>query len=145
MKVTSLKRKDIDECMKLDEIALNSLWSKRQWEKELGTSGRLCLGIFNFSNLVSFGCGWIILDELHITAFAVHPNYRREGLAQLVLSSLIDKAREEGCINATLEVNTKNKEAIAFYKACGFKNKGLRKKYYPDGNDALIQWKSLGN
>ena len=86
--VISLNLKNVSSCMKLDQIALKGLWSKKQWEKELSDSRKLCLGIIQSSEIIALGCGYVILDELHLTAIAVHPHHRRIGLAQIVLSNL---------------------------------------------------------
>ncbi len=143
LQVISLNPKNLNDCIKLDQIALKGLWSKSQWIKELSDSKRLCLGIVNGSNLIALGCGWIVVDELHITAIAVHPKYRRRGLAKTLLSSLFSKALAKGCTRATLEVKSDEPEALALYKSCGFKTAGCRNNYYKNGADALIQWRSL--
>ena len=142
-KVSSLRLEDLDSCIKLDQITLKGLWSKQQWEKELSDSKRLCIGIFENSNLIALGCGWIVTDELHLTAIAVHPLHRRLGLGKILLSSIFHKASAEGCRRATLEVKSSNREALALYQSCGFITAGCRRNYYKNGSDALIQWKSL--
>ena len=73
LKVISLSLKNLNDCMELDELVLRGLWSKKQWEKELSDSKRICLGVFDLTNLIALGCGWVVLDELHLTAMAVHP------------------------------------------------------------------------
>ena len=141
----SLGLENLNACLKLDEIALKRLWSKNQWKNELTDSRRICLGIFNSSNLIALACGWIIVDELHLTAIAVHPNYRRRGLAQLILENLFIKALYRGCNQATLEVKSNTPAALGLYRRCGFKTTGIRRNYYKNGSDALIQWKSLSH
>ncbi|WP_320668025.1 ribosomal protein S18-alanine N-acetyltransferase [Prochlorococcus sp. MIT 1307] len=141
--VISLSLKNLSACLKLDEIALKGLWSKKQWEKELADSKRLCLGILDFTNLIAFGCGWVIVDELHLTAIAVHPKYRQKGLGRIVLTHLFQEAIHRGCNRSTLEVRSNNNAALALYKSCGFKTEGYRQSYYKNGTDALIQWRSL--
>ena len=143
MEVISLNSEDLNSCLELDGIALKGLWSKDQWEKELSDSRRLCLGIFDSSKLIALGCGWIIVDELHLTAVAVHPKHRRLGLAQLILSNLFIKALNRGCDRVTLEVKSDDDAALGLYKSCGFKTAGYRRNYYKIGTDAFIQWRSL--
>ena len=41
---------------------------------------------------------------------------------------------------ATLEVNCNNAAAIALYEKFGFQQAGIRKKYYPNGDNAAILW-----
>ena len=40
-----------------------------------------------------------------------------------------------------LEVNSENFAAIGLYKKKGFINFAVRKRYYPDGNDAILMKK----
>ena len=143
MKVISLSLGNLNACMKLDEIALKGLWSKQHWEKELKEPGRICLGIVDCSNLIALGSGWMIVDEFHLTTIAVHPMYRRRGLAKKVLSNLFTQAIKLGCTRATLEVKSDNSAALALYGRCGFKTEGYRHNYYKNGTDAVIQWRSL--
>ena len=141
--VISLTLENLNGCLALDEIALKGLWSKNQWEKELSDPHKLCLGISESSKIIALGCGYVVLDELHLTVIAVHPKYRRQGLAKKVISNLFIKAIQRNCAKATLEVKSDNSEAIALYKSFGFITAGNRPKYYKNGSDALIQWKSL--
>ncbi len=143
MKLIELGLDHINACLELDQLALNGLWSQQQWEKELSDPLRICIGIQGSPNLVAFACGWLVLDELHVTTVAVHPHHRRKELGKLVLSKLLEKSQVNGALNATLEVNTKNIPGIALYQSCGFKTAGCRPNYYKDGGDALIQWRNL--
>ncbi len=138
----SLGLENLNACLELDEASLQGLWTKNQWEKELSCPQRICKGIYTFSNLIAFGCGWIVTDEFHLTAIAVHPNHRRRGLARKLLIDLLSEAAVKGCISSTLEVKNNNIAALALYKSCGFRTTGYRNNYYKDGTNALIQWRS---
>ncbi len=142
-KVTYLGPEHLNACTELDQIALKGLWTKKQWEKELNASQRLCLGIFQSTKLVAIATGWLIVDELHLTAVAVHPLHRRKGLASLILFTILQKAKSKGINHAWLEVSNCNPAGKALYKSCGFITKGRRPNYYKNGSDALIQTCSL--
>ena len=88
-------------------------------------------------------CGWLVVDELHITLVAVAPGRRRHGLGRQVLSALLEEGVRQGARHATLEVADGNQAACAFYKAAGFREAGRRRGYYRNGDDALIQWLRL--
>ena len=143
LKVISLEEKHLDFCIEIDNLALNGLWSRDQWKKELEESQRLCFGILEESKLVAIACGWLVIDELQLTAIGVHPKYRRKGLARQLLSILLLEASEKGIIQATLEVASNNSSALALYKSCGFKTTGCRRNYYKNGSDAILQWRCL--
>ena len=85
-------------------------------------------------------CGmWLMVDEAHITTIAVDPAYRSLGVGELLLVALLDRSREIGAHEATLECRVSNHLAQALYRKYTFREAGIRKRYYSDdGEDALI-------
>jgi len=82
---------------------------------------------------------WLMVDEAHIVAIAVRPQYRRRGLGELLLQRSIELAYENGQDNVTLEVRRTNSGAQALYEKYGFLRVGQRRHYYSDnGEDAII-------
>ena len=140
---TLLEVKHLDACMELDQLALQRIWSKQQWREELSDSRRLCFGMIENSKLLAIACGWLVIDEIHITVVAVHPEYRRKGLGKRIFSKLLEEAKSRRCSRATLEVSVENFAARSLYKRCGFKGAGQRSNYYKNGSDAIIQWLSF--
>jgi ribosomal-protein-alanine N-acetyltransferase len=84
-----------------------------------------------------------VLDELHITLVAVDPGHRRRGLGRRVLEELMACAIRRGATRATLEVAAGNGPGQGLYEALGFRTAGIRRGYYRNGEDALIQWINL--
>ena len=140
MAVITLDPSWLADCLALDRCALQGLWTKEQWRRELEDPRRLCLGWTEAKTLLGVACGWLVADELHITAVAVDPSVRRRGHGKRLLSALLQQARQQGAIHATLEVGSNNLAALALYANGGFQSAGTRFKYYSDGSDALIQW-----
>jgi ribosomal-protein-alanine N-acetyltransferase len=134
---------DLEPCLSLDQAALGGLWTREQWHKELEDLRRPCLGVVESGQLLALACGWLVVDELHITAVAASPDRRREGLGKRVLQALLDAGAQQGARHATLEVSAANKAANALYARCGFRTAGIRHGYYRNGDDALIQWLRL--
>jgi ribosomal-protein-alanine N-acetyltransferase len=86
-----------------------------------------------------YGGFWLIVDEAHICTLAVHPEWRGQGLGELLLAHMIDHATALNAATATLEVRTSNLVAQQLYRKYGFEVVGLRKGYYSDNHeDALI-------
>ncbi len=93
--------------------------------------------------LLGLGCFWSILEEAHITILAIHPDWRRQGLGQLLLYALLRNATKCKLERATLEVKPSNQAALSIYQKFGFIEAGRRRNYYRDtGEDALILWRS---
>ena len=82
-----------------------------------------------------------MVDEAHITTIAMHPDYRRRGLGEFMLVGLIDIAYSISAKWVTLEVRVSNYSAQNLYRKYGFREAGLRHRYYSDNQeDALIMW-----
>jgi ribosomal-protein-alanine N-acetyltransferase len=79
-----------------------------------------------------------VLDELEVIRIAVDPRYRRRGHARVLLSWLIQHARRNAYRRLLLEVGALNQAALQLYHAIGFVQTGCRKRYYSDGEDAVL-------
>jgi ribosomal-protein-alanine N-acetyltransferase len=89
--------------------------------------------------VAGYGGMWLMVDEAHITTFAVHPAWRRQRIGERLLLAFLDLAIERGAHEATLEVRLSNVPARRLYEKYGFRPVGLRPRYYSDDNeDALI-------
>lgn len=83
----------------------------------------------------------VVLDEGHIRKICIAPDMRRNGYGSIFLQELEKQAYSRGAEGLTLEVRSSNKAAIAMYERFGFRQEGLRRKYYDNKEDALIMWK----
>ena len=89
--------------------------------------------------VVGFAGIWVMVDEAHITTFAVHPRWRRRGVGERMLLALLDLSVARRAREATLEVRLSNLPARKLYEKYGFRPVGIRPRYYSDnGEDALI-------
>jgi ribosomal-protein-alanine N-acetyltransferase len=89
--------------------------------------------------VTGFAGFWIMAGEAHIINFAVRQSYRRKGIGELLLISLIDLARELNSLLITLEVRASNSAAQSLYRKYGFAETGRRRGYYSDDReDAVI-------
>ena len=93
------------------------------------------------------GC-CIILLRTHsrlarVYSLAVHPNYRRQGVANLLCDKMEKLARNYHREQIILEVRKNNKKAIRFYLSREYNVFAEYEKYYADGVDALRMRKWL--
>lgn len=89
--------------------------------------------------VVGFAGIWVMVDEAHVTTFAVDPRWRRRGVGERMLLALLDLSLERQAREATLEVRLSNLPARKLYEKHGFRPVGIRPRYYTDnGEDALI-------
>ncbi len=88
--------------------------------------------------ITGFAGFWVIADEAHITAIAVREAYRRQGIGELLLISVIGLARELKARIITLEVRASNTAAQSLYTKYGFIQVGIRRGYYIDNREDAI-------
>lgn len=93
-------------------------------------------------HLLGIGCLWAIVEEAHITTLAIEPTQQRRKLGQLLLSELLLCGYRRQLARATLEVRVSNARALGLYQSFGFKEAGQRRRYYSDGENARVLWRS---
>jgi ribosomal-protein-alanine N-acetyltransferase len=90
-------------------------------------------------DIVAYAGVWLLVDEAHITTFAVLPDWRRRGIGGRLMVAVMRLAEQLGARVATLEVRLSNVPARQLYQQFGFRPVGVRPRYYSDnGEDALI-------
>ncbi len=126
----------------------NSSHRSRRSEQRRGILGKITDGLKQISFMTTvqprdyvtgFVGIWFIADEAHIVSLGVRPSDQRKGVGELLLLATFREARSYGMKEVTLEVRASNAPAQALYRKYGFRDIGLRKRYYIDnGEDAII-------
>ena len=132
---------DLDRVLEIEALCFNDPWPRRSFEDELDNeSARLLLLWLPGSDLAAaFIDYWRVLDEVHLMDIAVDPAFQRQGLAQRLIDHMLADPYGQGEVaRALLEVRVTNAPAITLYRRLGFAEEGRRKRYYPDGEDALV-------
>lgn len=143
---------DLPAIVSLDQRCLGGLWSEAGYRRELDSPNSLfrILSTVDASpspspsmpSIIGIGCLWSILDEAHITLLGIDPLYQGQGLGQWLLLHLLMDAHQRDLHHATLEVRISNLAAHKLYQKFGFQSVGRRRRYYSDGEDALLLWRS---
>lgn len=131
---------DVPLVQLIERASFATPWPSQAYRQELETN-RLAMYLVALMGdaIVAYGGIWLMVDEAHITTFAVHPRYRRRGIGERLLLALLDLARDRMAREATLEVRLSNLPARRLYEKYGFRPVGIRPRYYSDNNeDALI-------
>ncbi len=144
VQIRKLIEADLDQIMEIEPVAFGSHhWSKQSFINELNNAGGTYFSAIeaDTGTVCAYSGFWLIGDEAHITTLAVHPDYRRLGLGELMLINNIKSAIKLDAKCMTLEVRVSNEAAQKLYYKYGFKSMGLRRKYYQDNSeDALVLW-----
>lgn len=123
------------------EIMGSDAWRTSMVEDEIGRTDRswwMVLDEAHEGRLVGYAGALIIEEDMQILKVGVHPDYRRQHIAQTLLAYVASDARDLGAKQASLEVRVSNNIAQQTYHALGFHDEGVRPHYYSDKEDALI-------
>ncbi len=141
--IRPLSEDDIDAICAIENASFSNPWTRKMFLAELNFQG------FHFSRvaedeasgqLVGYNFFWIVPeDEVQIANIAVHPDHRRQGIAQLLIDDAIQEGKVRNVTSVSLEVRESNLPARKFYEKLGFKQVGNRPNYYNHPKeDALI-------
>lgn len=127
------------------KLSLKEAWSLDSINKELDNkNAKYIVAVTENNEVVGFIGLWIVLDEGDITNVAVHPNYRKQKIASLLIEYVINNMKNWDISSLTLEVRKSNIAAQNLYKKFNFNVSGIRKNFYSDNNeDAYIMWLKL--
>jgi [ribosomal protein S18]-alanine N-acetyltransferase len=135
---------DIDDVQRVERASFPVPWPAYALRQEVETN-RLAryLVIRAGGRIVGYAGVWLMVDEAHITTFAILPDWRRRGLGGRLMLDVMRLADELGARVATLEVRLSNLAAQRMYQRFGFRPVGIRPRYYSDNaEDALIMTSS---
>ena len=143
LKIVKLERKHLIDCNEIDKLSFSSPWSPKEFEKELDNAIAHYFVAEIEGRAVGYGGYWWTFDEAQITNIAVHPEFRKKGIAQANLERMIEEVNDGFVKSLTLEVRKSNIAAQNLYAKMGFVQVGLRPKYYERTEDAVLMTKEI--
>jgi ribosomal-protein-alanine N-acetyltransferase len=129
---------DLDEVMAIERSSFPFPWSLGFFRQELQVACARSILAELDGKIIGYVLFWVLPGAVDIHNIAVHPEYRRRGLARVLLARVIGDARSQTIPRVLLEVRKSNLPAQKLYETMGFYTAGIRKGYYSDnGEDAF--------
>lgn len=139
MIVRSATLHDLPRIMELEILSYKNPWNERMMHDEIAVNSHAHVMVLEHQDvIIGYSCFWIIDDEAMLNKLTVDPLLRGRGLGRLLLKDTIQRIHSANALRITLEVRVTNTVAQMTYKAQGFVAIGNRKKYYDDGEDAIV-------
>ena len=137
---------DLGQVLDIERVSFVTPWTRAAFSYEIDQNKvARCTTMRASRVVVGYLCLWEIGHEIHITNLAVHPEWRRRGMARQLLGAALIEGVARGVTLAFLEVRPSNTRALALYESLGFQVIGRRNGYYFDtGEDALVMEARLG-
>ena len=129
--ICDAEERHIPQMEEIEKLCFSMPWTTDQLRSQLHDAQHECIAALDRDgNVLGYVGMMCVLDEGYISNVAVHPRARRQGLADKLISQLVDRARERSLAFVTLEVRAGNEPAVALYRKHGFLPVGRRKNYY---------------
>ena len=129
----------VDAIAELERVCFNDPWSANSITSELNNKLSLWLVAVDGGKVAGYVGSQSVLGWADMMNIAVAPDYRRRGVGEHLILTLIERLKENKVVCLTLEVRKSNDPAIALYHKLGFEEVGCRPNYYRNPKeDALI-------
>ena len=139
MMIQAMNSSHVTQIAQLEKCCFSDPWSERSIASELENKLAFWLVALEGDMVVGYIGSQTVMDETDMMNVAVHPDYRRRGVAEALVNGLVAYLQKTGSRCLTLEVRASNAPAIALYGKLGFTEQGRRKNYYRNPKeDALI-------
>lgn len=134
----------LDDIVQIENQSFPTPWHRKIFEMELNKPRTLHSVCIHGDEVVGYLISWMLYDEIHILNVAVHHDYRRHGIAKLLIDHTVNHFIKKGAMSVILEVRTSNIAAQRLYEKLGFTTLRIRKRYYTDtGEDAIVMMLDL--
>jgi ribosomal-protein-alanine N-acetyltransferase len=142
----TMEEKDLPEVEKIENETFKEPWPYEALEFEL-KENPFChsFSLENSGKIAGYAFLHIHDCYSHLVNIAIEKKFRGRGVGEHFLKQIIKRAKMNGALSMVLEVREGNVAAVNLYLKLGFKIEKKQKKYYHDGEDALIMSLEIGS
>ncbi len=142
-----MEEEDIPSILEIENVSFQTPWRSSTFSGEIvnrGISFPYVIVHRIVERIIGYIIYWKIQEEVQISNFAIHPDFRGKGIGEAVMRRVIKAIQRDGGVYVFLEVRPSNLSARSLYKKLGFKVLGTRKDYYQTPlEDAIIMGRPL--
>ena len=143
--IRKMAAEDISQVETIEKQLFSLPWSEKSFLDALRTPENVYL-VCEEDGVIAGYCGmWTVFGEGNITNMVVSPDFRRRGIAEQLMNEMERLGRDMGVDVFFLEVRESNDAARGLYEKTGYKNIGVRKRFYERPvEDAVVMSKIYG-
>lgn len=139
MMIVDMTAVHVPQVAALEKCCFADPWSEKSVASEVENPLALWLVALEGDVVAGYIGSQTVLDESDMMNVAVHPEYRRKGIGEALVTELFRRLTQRGSTKLSLEVRASNEPAKALYEKLGFVQVGCRRGYYRNPKeDALI-------
>ena len=130
---------DVPQVHRIERQSYSVPWSELTFRGLLQRRDAELLVAEVAGQLAAYAVFWQVLDQGELGNVAVHPAWRRRGLARRLIGQVMERAAARGVRELFLEVRPSNTGARQLYESFGFARVGQRRNYYQEPvEDAVV-------
>jgi len=130
---------DLEAVLAIEAASFSPPWTRGHFLDEMRSPfGFPLVAQAPDGGVAGYLCLKMVLDEAEILDVAVSGSLRGRGIGRILMESALDFCRARGTALLCLEVRVGNDAAITLYHRLGFRETGRRKRYYENGEDAIL-------
>ncbi|MBQ8375261.1 MAG: ribosomal protein S18-alanine N-acetyltransferase [Clostridia bacterium] len=137
------KQEDIATISELEKNCFSDPWTEEMLKSVISPPFSHGFLLEENGEIVAYGCLATVFEDAEVQNIAVAPKYRKRGLGRLLLNEMEAFAKKAGATKCFLEVRENNFNALGLYLNSGYRQISVRKRYYADGENALVMEKEL--
>lgn len=139
IQVRGMRLDDLSTVSALENLSYEFPWSPGVFS-DCVKAGHSCWVLCVNEKIAGYGILSTGAGEAHLLNLCIGPQHRGRGLGRHLLGRLLDIAKWNRAMRVFLEVRPSNPLAKALYESVGFKQIGVRPRYYParDGREDAI-------
>ncbi|OQW92188.1 MAG: ribosomal-protein-alanine N-acetyltransferase [Beggiatoa sp. IS2] len=130
-----MRERDLPNILAIENATYDFPWTRQIFQDCLRIGYRAWV-LEQDRKVTGYGLMTVGAGEAHLLNLCIHPNYQRCGYGRCLLEHLLKLAKHEAVDTLFLEVRPSNQAAIQLYTQVGFNQVGIRRGYYPSGNNA---------
>jgi len=134
---------DVDAVHHIEQASFPAPWRREFFAAEVTAENRYNIVATRDGVVIGYLFGMWIFDEMHVNKIAVDAAHRRQGVAHALMERCFDFAAQHGISTMSLEVRQSNRAAQEFYRFLEFETSYIRKRYYPDGEAAVVMVRAM--
>ena len=143
-KVRRMTMEDGAVVAEMEHQLFSDAWSEKSILETLDQTNTICLIAEKAGRTAGYLLAYTAADEAEIARIAVVKELQRQGAARALLTELESVCGSEGIKKILLDVRSGNSAARALYENAGFKEDGIRQRFYEDPvEDAILMSREL--
>lgn len=143
--VREMTMEDAAAVAEMEHQLFSDAWSEKSVLETLEQENTICLTALKAGRIAGYALVYAAADEAEIARIAVTKELQRQGVARAILQKLEEICKEKNVSKLLLDVRESNTPARTLYESAGFREDGIRQRFYEDPQeDAILMSHDIG-